>query len=220
MTSEAWAIVSAYHRHRFGWLFVTLLSTLAAGPMLDTLAPRYNPLQLLLAATLLAAIASVARERKMRVLLVLGLGFVVARLLRVTLGVPGMLRVGDALWLIVIVLATLTSLRHALGRGAVNAERILAALDVYLLAGLLFGVAYWTLEDIWPGSFGGATSGTFGLSRAIYFSFVTIATLGYGDVIPVSEAAQGLAIVEAVFGQLYLAVLVARLVSLYSQQSD
>jgi hypothetical protein len=44
---------------------------------------------------------------------------------------------------------------------------------------------------------------------------VTIATLGYGDVVPVSNSARGIAIVEAVAGQLYLAVMVARLVSLY-----
>lgn len=214
------ALVRAYRRRRFAGLFATLLLTLAAGSTLDALAPRYNPLQLLLALTLLAAIASVRRERTMRVLVLLGLGFVVARVLRAALGIPGMLRVSEALWLIAIVLATLASLRHALARGVVNAERILAALDVYLLVGLLFGVAYWTLEDVWPGSFGGVTAGSFGPSRAIYFSFVTIATLGYGDVIPVSEAAQGLAIVEAVCGQMYLAVLVARLVSLYAQQSD
>ena len=79
-----------------------------------------------------------------------------------------------------------------------GAERILAALDAYLLAGLLFGV----------------------LPRAIYFGFVTIATLGYGDVVPISEPARGLALVEGVSGQMYLAVLVARVVSLYSQQRE
>jgi hypothetical protein len=50
---------------------------------------------------------------------------------------------------------------------------------------------------------------------AIYYSFVTLATLGYGDIVPRSEVARGLTIMEAVAGQLYLAVLVARLVSLY-----
>jgi voltage-gated potassium channel len=58
------------------------------------------------------------------------------------------------------------------------------------------------------------------LSRATYLSFVTIATLGYGDIVPKSELAQSLAIVEAVGGQMYLAVLIARLVSLYSRQAD
>jgi Ion channel len=219
MTRRASA-VTAYQRHRFAWLFASLLLTLGVGSTLDALAPRYNPLQVLLAFNLLAAIASVAHEGYMRVPLVLGLGFVGARVLRAALGVPGMLTVSDGLWLTAIVLAMLTSLRHALGRGPVNSERILAALDAYLLAGLLFGVAYWALDAMWAGSFATSTPGGFGLPRAIYFSFVTIATLGYGDVVPASEPARGLAIVEGVMGQMYLTVLVARLVSLYAQQHD
>jgi hypothetical protein len=49
---------------------------------------------------------------------------------------------------------------------------------------------------------------------------VTLTTLGYGDIVPRSEAARGLAIMEAVAGQLYLAVLIARLVSLYVSEED
>ena len=52
-----------------------------------------------------------------------------------------------------------------------------------------------------------------------YYSFVTMTTLGYGDIVPVSSAARGLATLQAVVGQLYLAVLVARLVGLYVAES-
>jgi hypothetical protein len=109
---------------------------------------------------------------------------------------------------------------HALARGRVDTERIMAALDAYLLAGLLFGVGYWMLDRSFPASFRGATGDSLDLADAIYFSFVTIATLGYGDVVPVSPPARGLAMVEAVSGQMYLAVLVARLVSLYARQRE
>jgi hypothetical protein len=218
MASRLTAVVRAYHRHRFAGLFVSLLLTLAAGSTLDVLVSRYNPLQILLALNLLAAIASVAHLGEMRLPLLLGIGFAAARALSAALGIPGMLGVSEVLWLTAIVLATLTAVRHAFRPGVVDRERILAALDAYLLAGLLFGVAYWLLDRAWPASFGDPTP--LGLPRAIYFSFVTIATLGYGDLVPVSEPAQGLAIVEGVSGQMYLAVLVARLVSLYSQQRD
>ena len=213
-------IATAYLRHRFGWLFGTLLLTLAAGPTLDALVPHHNALQLLLALNLVAAIASVAREHDMRIPIMLGISFAVARVAQAAVGVPGMLGVSEGLWLIGIVLAMVTTVRHAFGRGAVDAERIFAALDAYLLAGLLFGVAYWMLDALWPGSFGGTAPGALDASHAIYFSFVTIATLGYGDVTPVSEPARGLAIVEGVSGQMYLAVLVARLVSLYARQHE
>jgi voltage-gated potassium channel Kch len=54
----------------------------------------------------------------------------------------------------------------------------------------------------------------------MYFSFVTLATLGYGDIVPRSDIARGLAIVEGVGGQLFLAVLIARLVSLYARGKE
>jgi voltage-gated potassium channel Kch len=84
-----------------------------------------------------------------------------------------------------------------------------------LLAGIFFGVFYWVLEQIAPGTF--AATGDFSRMSAIYFSFVTLATLGYGDIVPRTEAARGLAIFEGVGGQLFLAVMVARLVSLYGR---
>jgi hypothetical protein len=210
------ALAAAYQRRRFAGLFGTLLLTLGAGATLDALLPRYNPLAVLLALNLLAAVASFAHEGHMRLPLLLGGGFVIARVLLTAAGVPGMLAVSEGLWVAAVLLAMVVAARHAFGRGgAVDRERIMAALDAYLLAGLLFGVAYGMLERAWPGSFGGVAPGELDLARAIYFSFVTIATLGYGDLVPVSPPARGLAMVEGVGGQFYLAVLVARLVGLY-----
>jgi len=213
-------MMAAYRRHRFAALFATLLLTLGAGSTLEALAPRHNALQLLVALNLLAAVASVAHEGDMRRPLLLGIAYLVTRGLLATLGIPGMLAVSEALWATAIVLAMVTAVRHAFGRGVVDGERILAALDGYLLAGLLFGFAYLMVDRMWPSSFGGTTPGELDTGRAIYFSFVTIATLGYGDVVPTSPPARGLAIVEGVSGQMYLTVLVARLVSLYSQERD
>jgi hypothetical protein len=103
--------------------------------------------------------------------------------------------------------------------GRVDAERVCAALCVYLLAGLAFGGFFAALDARAPGSLAGASSTQpLGIDEAVYFSFVTLATLGYGDLVPVSTAARALAVLEAVFGQLYLAVLVARLVSLYMRE--
>jgi hypothetical protein len=73
---------------------------------------------------------------------------------------------------------------------------------------------YWVLEQLGQGVF--ITSGDFSRMTAVYFSFVTLATLGYGDIVPHTDVARSLAILEGVGGQLFLAVLVARLVSLYT----
>ena len=214
------SILAAYRRHRFAWLFASLLLTLAVGPTLDVEIPRFDPVQVLLAVNLLAALASVARAEQVRLwLLVLAAAFVVSHVVRAALGIPGIVAVSEAFWLAAIALATQAALRHAFRPGVVNAEHVLAALDAYLLAGMLFGVTYWMIDQMWPGSFSGVGA-TLSRAEGIYFSFVTMATLGYGDVVPVTGPARGLAMVEAVSGQMYLAVLVARLVSLYSRRAE
>jgi voltage-gated potassium channel Kch len=116
------------------------------------------------------------------------------------------------------VLAAGAAAGRALAAGPVGGEHIFAALSAYMLVGIGFGVVYWLLEVALPGCFTLGPAGAFTPQRAIYFSFVTQATLGYGDVVPLREESQGLVIVQAVGGQMYLAVLVARLVSLYSAQ--
>ena len=86
------------------------------------------------------------------------------------------------------------------------------------MAGVFFGLLYFVVEQLSPGTFTSPTH--FTQTSAIYFSFVTLATLGYGDIAPRGDIARGIAIVEGVGGQLFLAVLVARLVSLYTKSAD
>ncbi len=99
-------------------------------------------------------------------------------------------------------LAAANALRSALRATSIESEHIYAALSAYLLAGLSFGVLYWALELAWPGSlyYGGGAIDRFSEADGIYFSFVTLATLGYGDFVPKSEVARGLVILEAVAG--------------------
>ena len=122
------------------------------------------------------------------------------------------------MWTLIGLFAAAAALRFAMRATLVDAEHLYAALSAYLLAGIFFGLFYWVLQQIWPGTF--AVTGDFSRMSAIYFSFVTIATLGYGDIVPRSDVARGLAIVEGVGGQLFLAVMVARLVSLYCARDN
>jgi hypothetical protein len=101
----------------------------------------------------------------------------------------------------------------------VTPDTICAGLCGYLLIGMLFGQVYGTLETLSPGSFAGnpafADHRSAELDRQYllsYFSFATLTTLGYGDIVPASDGARGLVIVEGVLGQFYLAVLIAELV--------
>ena len=99
----------------------------------------------------------------------------------------------------------------------ISVNRLVGAVCVYLLLGAIWGLAYSVLELAVPGSFAGfdAWKHRGWDSEWLYFSFVTMTTLGYGDLLPISATARAMAYLQAVFGQFYIAVLVAGLVSAY-----
>jgi voltage-gated potassium channel len=101
----------------------------------------------------------------------------------------------------------------------VSADTIYGAFCGYLLLGLIFGHLYCLVEWLKPGSFSGGANIASQLQNQdqrhfmlAYFSFVTLTSVGYGDITPASDAARGLAVVEALCGQFYLAVLIGELI--------
>ena len=114
-----------------------------------------------------------------------------------------------------------TAIMHTMKQVAVGADmsmnRIVGAICVYLLLGVIWALTYSVLELAIPGSFAGfeAWSNRGWDSEWLYFSFVTMTTLGYGDLLPISATARVMAYLQAVFGQFYIAILVAGLVSAY-----
>lgn len=115
-------------------------------------------------------------------------------------------------------------LKHILEEHEVTLDLIFGAVSVYLLFGIIFGLAYLFIEQVSPGSFVasqvGNPSGVFQLPELIYYSFVTLATLGFGDILPVSQMARSLSIIEAIAGIFYIAVLVGVLVSGFVNQNN
>jgi len=111
-------------------------------------------------------------------------------------------------------------LAYVLHSGRVTSDKIFAAICVYLLLGFVWTYTFALLDDMQPGSFAdstetGRTDDVAHVSQLRYFSFATLTTLGYGDILPRSSTARTMAVLEAVMGQIYLAVLVARLVGLH-----
>lgn len=109
-----------------------------------------------------------------------------------------------------------TILAYVLKSKRITTEEIYGVICVYLLLGITWGMLFSLTEELHPGSF------THGANLEwpdfMYFSFTTLTTAGYGDITPVTARAQSLAILEMIVGVLYVAVLVARLVSLYGHQ--
>jgi hypothetical protein len=211
-------LARTYLSRRYMILFYALLVTMVAAPVFSALKFSGTLIESLLAACLLAAILPVGAVRNRPYLLMAIVVVWLARL--VTAWLDHRVLSGMALgsWTLIGLLAAVAALRFAIGATQVDAEHLYAALSAYLLAGIYLGLSYWVLEQMKPGTF--SFTGEFSQASAIYFSFVTLATLGYGDIVPRADVARGIAIVEGVGGQLFLAVLVARLVSLYSKPGN
>jgi|SRR5262245_40643678 len=208
----------AYFRLRYTILFYSLLLTMVAAPASGALEIEAGLLELFLAANLLIAVIPVGREKSRRVLLVVLTILGAARLVTTWLNHPALAVIILGMWTIIGLIAAAVALKFAFGARSVDLEHVYAALSAYLLVGIFFGVFYWVLEQFWPGTF--TFTGNFSRVSAIYFSFVTLATLGFGDIVPRTDVARGLAIVEGVGGQLFLAVLIARLVSIYGRGKE
>ena len=132
-------------------------------------------------------------------------------------GVSTLAREGASL-LALLLLLSIVGVRVFAG-GAVTADRIMGAVALYLLLGIGWSVAYELVSVHVPGAFTGDTPGR-GPDRWLYFSFVTLTTVGYGDITPVARAARSLAALEALVGQLYPAIILARLVTLQGDAGE
>lgn len=136
--------------------------------------------------------------------------------------------VTSALWasvfaMLLLGFVTVLLLKVVLQTRDVRGDTIAGAICVYLLLGLTWAAIFSTIEGVWPGSF--STPANIDLQdpnqySLIYFSFVTLTTLGYGEFTPTTEISQSFAWIEAVVGQLFVAILIARLVTQYSREKE
>lgn len=215
-------IAAAYDSHRHVVLFYSLLLTLGVSPLLAALDLEGFTLRILLALNLVASVLGLRRGRGRSVLLVLTAAVVTAQLLPSTMATPQLSLAGLVFWSAIALVAAAAAARFVLRAEDVETDHIHAAMSVYLLVGVFFGLLHWTIEQAWPGSYVAASgdAGTLRLFDAIYLSFVTLTTVGYGDLLPASDIARGLSIVESVSGQLFLAVMIGRMVGAHLQSKS
>jgi hypothetical protein len=156
----------------------------------------------------------------MRTLLFLGLGLLVVYNATIAFRGPNSLSVlFGSLTLFYTLYVPVIIVRHALSSPRVDHNVIMGALCAYILLGVAWGAGYAMLETHSPGSFQAPGAQPVRQSL-VYFSFVTLTTLGYGDITPVAGIARFLSVLEALFGQVYLVVLVAKLVGLHIQHTS
>ncbi len=212
---------------RFAELFLFIVLFILLAPLLG----RSPLLSALIAAfflnILIVTLSSVGYKGRFRWFL-LALWFLVT-LLNVAAFWTGNVHAGqllaiaaDMVGAVLIVSCVVVILRYVLTSHEVTVDTIFAALGAYFLIAFAFSSLYQAVAVFEPASFSmpAATDGghdAFLKMQLNYFSFVTIATLGYGDIVPKLPVTQTLAILEAVIGQFYMAVVIAWLVSVYAR---
>jgi hypothetical protein len=202
-----------YNHYRYTILFFALLMTLIIIPIAATIGLPVIIIRLLLGTCLLTAVMPSATKHTRIAVLAGVVLLIAARLVSESNEVP----VNPGILLAVVgftgLAAAAATFRFVVATKKVDHTVIYAALSTYLLAGLFFGQIYWSIERLWPGSIVGPDPTS--EITSVYYSFVTLATLGYGDYLPRSDIARGVATFEVIGGQLYLAVMVARLIGMF-----
>jgi len=108
------------------------------------------------------------------------------------------------------------AIRQVLFEGDIDANKIIGSLTLYILLGLIWAVIYMMIIVIDPNAFSGVEVATWqeGFARMAYYSFVTLTTLGYGDILPKNHVAEFFVYMEAIIGVFYMAIIVSSLISL------
>jgi voltage-gated potassium channel Kch len=195
-------------------LFVTapFIEALPNGEWLDTV--------LATVVMCMGVVAVGARRRTLIVAIVLVLPAVVGKWVNHLWPGSFPLEAGYAARLVFLAFLVACLLVFILRAPRVNSEVLCAGISVYLLIGLLWALAYEMVAQHDPSAFAfsvpPASPHVMARFNAFYFSFMTLTTVGYGDITPVSNVARMLAIMESMSGTLFVGVLIARLVSLYS----
>ena len=207
-------------RTNFFYLLIALLVLLIGIPLADDFDVVSAPLARAFVFSLLLVIG-VRSLRGGGRYFTIGMAFVIAGVILNVLAINMLspfFQYGSNLSLIgfMLVAIAFTLQQVAIGN-EINANRLVGAICVYLLLGIIWAMAYTMVELVSPGSFTGFSPMTdLGWdSEWLYFSFVTMTTLGYGDILPISATARSCAYMQAVVGQFYIAVLVAGLVGAF-----
>jgi hypothetical protein len=200
-----------------------LVLNLVLSPFVDRLPSGLLIATMLMTLVLLSALLSVAGRRRAVLGVVLVAPAAVGEWLNYWRPETLIYAIDRGAGLLFIGFVVIELLRFIFYAPRVDSEVLCAAVAGYLLSGLAWSLAYSLLDRLDPNSFVFTLGPNYRQSMngftGLYFSFITLSTVGYGDIVPVSPVARMLAIVEAIFGMFYTTLLIARLVSLYSSKS-
>lgn len=209
---------------RHALLLASLVILLVALPLANLLSGGTTRFSVLIVLVLLAATWVNSHQRTLFTIAVLCGAVAIAGIIASTFVDAAWIRIGsDALALGLLGFTTLVLLNSLMQSTVVSQDTLVGGICVYLLVGLCFAMTYILMTELQPGAFAAGTEAIIRsptdtsahATQLLYFSFVTLTTLGYGDIAPMTDIAQMFTVAEALVGQLYLTIFVARLVAMF-----
>ena len=212
-------LVERCTQERFFFLLVSLLSFLILSPLLKGFIGLSSLLDIFLTVVFISSIYAVSQKKHHLVIAtLLVFPLFLSTWTRYFIESPALSIAGTFSGILFFGFMVVTILSFVLQQAKVTLNVIYAAVVVYLSLAMMWAMIFILMEILQPGSIAVGQTGE-GTFHFFYFSFVTITTLGYGDITPTSEIARSLALLEAVIGQIYLVVLIARLMGIHIAQS-
>lgn len=204
-------------RHRFIFLLAAIFLLLAVTPFLEGFVRLRFLFSAFLTAVLVSAVYALSQKiRNLAIAALLATPMLISIWTQYFVRSNAIFLIGRICGAFFIAFTIFHILRSIFQEQDVTKDTIAGAAAVYMLFALMWSFLYGVLDLVEPGSFAISEAQTLGERNIfLYYSFVTITTLGYGDITPVTYIATSLAVLEAVVGQLYLVVLVAWLVGMY-----
>ncbi len=209
----------ASENNNFLYLVISLVVLLLVGALVDQFPSKLGQ-HFFQAITVITLASSIFDFRSKRLLFHTGIGFTLSVLVVVVLGI--FLNVSGLSYLHLLILTlffiwvTWLAAKQVLFTGPIDGNKIVGAICIYLLIGLVWSLSYLFVAQAIPGAFNGLEQAIWydNFADVAYYSFVTLTTLGYGDISPVIPIARFLVYMEAIVGVFYMAILVASLIGI------
>ena len=209
------------YKRRFLYLLVMILSLLVISPLVDEFIRLRFLIDIFWSAVFVAAVYAISHKKGHLFIGALLAFFMLGSVWsRYFLEHTGLYVFGDICGAVFFGLAIFHILIFIYNQHQVSSDLIMGAVLVYLLMGVVWTFIISIVETLHPGSYAMTQIESGRLTEHfLYYSFVTMTTLGYGDITPVTRLARSLCILQAVIGQVYLVVAVAWLVGMHVSQS-
>ena len=212
--------IARFRARRFAYLAKSLLILIIAYPYLEVDIPGQIALTVITIFVMISLVVAVSDKKRN---IIIALCFVIPWFVSLIINFPLfesartiLVRKEIVFAVLLFSFTTFNIFMHLLKSREVTSEILFASVCVYLLIGLTWAALYIFIDYVYPGSFIDTTARVaIDAPRFLFFSYITLTTTGYGTLLPVSDPARSLALLEAIIGQLYLAILVARLVGLH-----